>query len=583
MKLLFIARHAGYFRNYDSVLRELARRGHHVHLAVEKHDSMGALEVVEGLARDCPGISCAMVPEERIDIWSTVSRFLRLGLDYVRYLDPFFDSAPLRRLRAYNRTPRWLTLLADPPLLRGPRWRRVIGRLLHWIDASVAPPPAVTEYLRREQPDVVLITPFVDLGSLQVDYLRAARTLGIPCGLPIWSWDHLTTKALIRDRPDRVFVWNDTQRHEAVEIHGIPADRVVVTGAQCFDHWFARRPSRSREAFCAALGLPADRPLLLYVCSAIIEGSAPEHEFVPEWLQWVRSSPDPRVASAAVLIRPYPTKLAVWHDVDLSAYGPVAVWGGNPFDEQARSDYFDSLFHSAAVVGLNTSAFLEAGIVGRDVLAILVPRYYDSQQGSPHFNYLSKVGGGLLQVARDRDAHLAQLGAAVRRQPAGPHPHRAFVETFIRPGGFERDATPAMVQAIEELAACVVIAPAASAAAVRRRAALERIVALSSRLFSPAASEWSRKVGGMERKRRFKEGKERATDALRAERLRARQARQAQEAQEREARLRQKQQAREARVREKEHRHRVERQRKAGLKRRARLKRFIKERLGLAS
>ncbi|MBM3817896.1 MAG: hypothetical protein FJW14_02590 [Acidimicrobiia bacterium] len=582
MKLLFIARHAGYFRNYDSVLRELARRGHHVHLAVEKQDSLGALEVVEALARDCPGISSAMVPEERIDIWSTVSRFLRLGLDYVRYLDPFFDTAPLRRLRAYNRTPRWLTLLADPPLLRGPRWRRVVGRLLHGIDTSVAPPPAMIEFLQREQPDAVLITPFVDLGSLQVDYLRAARMLGIPCGLPIWSWDHLTTKALIRDRPDRVFVWNDIQRREAVDIHGIPADRVVVTGAQCFDHWFARRPSRSREAFCASLRLPADRPLLLYVCSAVIEGSAPEHEFVPEWLEWVRSSPDPRVAGAAVLIRPYPTKLTVWHDVDLSAYGPVAVWGGNPFDEQARSDYFDSLFHSAAVVGLNTSAFLEAGIVGRDVLAILVPRYHDSQEGSPHFNYLMKIGGGLLQVARDREGHLGQIGAAVRRPLAGPHPYRAFVETFIRPGGFDTDATTALAQGIEDLAACTVTVDAASPAAVRRRAALERIVWMSSRLFSPAASEWSRKVGGMERKRRFKEGKERATEARRAERLRAHQARRAEKEQARERRTREKQQLREARLHEQERRQRAERQR-AARRRRTELKQLIKKKLGLAS
>ena len=582
MKLLFIARHAGYFRNYDSVLRELARRGHHVHLAIEKHDSIGAFEVVDALARDCPGITYAMVPEERVDIWSTVSRFLRLGLDYVRYLDPFYDTAPLRRLRAYNRTPRWLTLLADPPLLRGPRWRRLVGRLLHSIDASVAPPPAVTEYLRLEQPDVVLITPFTELGSLQIDYLRAARLLGSPCGLPIWSWDHLTTKALIRDRPDRVFVWNDTQRREAIEIHGIPADRVVVTGAQCFDHWFARQPSRTRDAFGAALGLPPDRPIVLYVCSAVIEGSAPEHEFVQEWLQWVRSSTNPVVAGAGVLIRPYPTKLAVWQDVDLRAYGPVAVWGGTPFDEQARSDYFDSLFHSAAVVGLNTSAFLEAGIVGRDVLAILDPRYYDSQEGSPHFHYLLKAGGGLLQVAREPQAHLAQLAAAVRRPAAGPHPHRAFVESFIRPAGFDAEATPAMVQALEELATCRVDVPAASAAALRRRVALERIIWLSSRLLPRGATEWSRKVDGIERKRRFKAGKERATNEHRAERLRAQAARRAHGQQTREARIREKQQLREARGREQEQRQRAERQR-AARKRRAELKHLIKKKLGLAS
>ncbi len=68
--------------------------------------------------------------------------------------------------------------------------------------------------------------------------------------------------------PDRVLVWNPMQRQEAVELHGLPADRVVVTGAQCYDQWFGRQPSRSREDFCARVGLdpePAVRALHLLV------------------------------------------------------------------------------------------------------------------------------------------------------------------------------------------------------------------------------------------------------------------------------------------------------------------------------
>ena len=31
----------------------------------------------------------------------------------------------------------------------------------------------------------------------------------------------------------------------------------------------------------------------------------------------------------------------------------VAFWGRNPVDDGSRADYFDSLHHSSAVVGLN--------------------------------------------------------------------------------------------------------------------------------------------------------------------------------------------------------------------------------------
>ena len=578
MKVLFVSRHHGYFRNYDSVLRELASRGHHVHLAIEKHESLGAEEVVNALVRECPAVTSAMVPEGRVDIWSTVSRFLRLGLDYLRYLDPFYDSAPLRRIRAYNRTPRWLTALANPPLLRGPRWRRAVGRLLHGVDAAVPPPAAVVAYLREESPDAVLITPFVELGSPQVDYLRAAHLLGIPVALPIWSWDHLTCKALIRDQPERVCVWNETQRQEAIELHGIPADRVVVTGAQCFDHWFARQPSRTREQFCEALGLRPDRPILLYVCSAVIEGSAPEHEFVQEWLQWVRGSEDPLVASANVLVRPYPTKLTVWRDVDLSPYGPAAVWGGNPFDEQSRSDYFDSLYHSTVVVGLNTSVFLEAAILGREILAILEPRYYDSQEGSAHFRYLLQIGGGLLRVGRDRESHLRQVAEALRRQATDEHPHRSFLESFIRPHGLDRPATPHLVAAIEDLAGCEVQVPAMTKGDERRRAAFERVVWTASRLFR-SETEWSRKIARIEHGRRFRADKERATAERRAERERVKAARLAEEQRVRDARRREKQTIREARMREKERKREEDRRQKTAIKRRARLRQLIKEKL----
>jgi len=52
MKILFVSRHCGYFRYYDSVLRELASRGHHVHLAVEKRESLGNEAVIQKLVRD---------------------------------------------------------------------------------------------------------------------------------------------------------------------------------------------------------------------------------------------------------------------------------------------------------------------------------------------------------------------------------------------------------------------------------------------------------------------------------------------------------------------------------------------------
>jgi hypothetical protein len=120
-------------------------------------------------------------------------------------------------------------------------------------------------------------------------------------------------------------------------------------------------------------------------------------------------------------------------------------------DAVTQSDYFDSMYHSASVVGLNTSALIEAGIVGRRVHTILVPEFNENQEGTLHFHYL--IDGGLLRVSRDMAAHVAQLEESLHVSRAEDHSNRAFIESFVRPNGMTAPATPLFVEAIEQLAA----------------------------------------------------------------------------------------------------------------------------------
>jgi len=129
--------------------------------------------------------------------------------------------------------------------------------------------------------------------------------------------------------------------------------------------------------------------------------------------------------------------------------------GANPTDEDSRNDYFDSIYHSAAVTGVNTSAFLEAAVVGRPVMTLLSPRYEETQSGTLHFQHLLTAGGGLLHVARTYEEHAAQLAEAL----ASPHPEAhpdsrslRFTEAFIRPFGLDQPATPRVLAAVEALA-----------------------------------------------------------------------------------------------------------------------------------
>jgi hypothetical protein len=530
--ILFLGRRYSYFRNFESVLRDLAARGHAVHLAVERDD--GQRGIVERLAAEFPSITFGEAPLRAEDDWHWVASRLRLGFDYLRYQHALFDDAPKLRDRARERTPGAFVTLGDV-IRRRARWLRgPAAAFIRSVERGVPSDPAIRAFLEAQRPDVVLITPLVDVGSSQIDYLRAAQALGIRTALCVWSWDHLSSKALVRDCPDRVFVWNGTQKDEAVRLHGVPADRVLVTGAQCFDKWFDRQPSRDRAALCAAAGLPGAAPYLLYVCSAPFRGSQPEAPFVAEWVRRVRASADARLASMPILVRPHPSRVREWEQVDLRPFGQVAVWGSSPVDPQSQADYFDSIYHSAAVVGLNTSAFIEAGIVGRPVLTVLLPEWHENQMGTLHFRYLFDTDGGLVRAAATFDEHLLQLADTLAGPSSGVRP---FVRAFVRPHGLRVAATPLFVRGVEEMPA---LTPAPAPRRLPLGASLRLLEWVRARRHSEPHEAWlysERELESLRRLRAHRGAMERR-DAERREERRAARAQERQQRQEADAQAR---------------------------------------------
>jgi hypothetical protein len=461
LRIAFLARHVGYLRNFDTVLAELARRGHHLDVAFQLDEGAapGERVLMEDLGRAHPSIRFHPPPVPLRDIWWVLREMIRRSIDYLRYLDPRYDRAPILRSRSVKRTPWGLTalgrLLAGQPRLTA---RLLVG--LKRVEREIPFSPTIERLLVDLRPDVVLFTPLIDLGSHQLDHLMAAQALGLRTVLCVMSWDHLSSKSVIRVLPDLVTVWNATQKREAMELHGVPEERIAVTGAQCFDAWFGRTPSRSREDFCHRAGLDPARPFILYVCSSLMLGSPPESDFVLRWIKHVRAHPDPALREAGILVRPHPKRSEEWSRGEFARLPNVAVWPrarAFPVGAEARGDFFDSMSHSALIVGINTSALIEGGIVGRPVHTLLLPEFRDNQEGTLHFHYLLGANGGLLHVATSFEEHLAQLAASLAGGGRADGRNARFVEAFVRPHGLRVPATPVFCDVIEG----VVLRPAA--------------------------------------------------------------------------------------------------------------------------
>jgi hypothetical protein len=589
MKILFLGRNQSYFRNFESVIRELAARGHDIHLVVEHEDGLPTQPIVSALTSEFRSVTSGMAPSRTPDDWTWMASRLRLGLDYLRYQHRLFDDTPKLRDRARQRTPGAFVALGDAIRRVAPWLRKPVSSVVRRLERAVPDDPAIRAFIEAERPDVVLLTPLIDLGSSQIDYLRAARSLGIPTAICVWSWDHLSSKALIREWPDRVFVWNDVQKREAIELHNVPPARIVVTGAQCFDKWFDRQPSRDRETFCAEVGLPAARPFILWVGSALFHGSPSEAALVVDWVRRLRMSDAAMLRDAPILIRPHPSRLPEWNAIDLSGFENVVVWmgAGSPIDKQSRNDYFDSLYHSALVAGLNTSAFIEAGIIGRPVHTILLPEFYENQMGTVHFRYLLETGGGLLNAARSFEEHLSLLDEALTTRASAVRP---FIRTFVRPRGLDRAATPIFVDSVEQMAALTPHTSAADRFALIERRLLAGLAGLRHRQQYERWTHSERELEGIVRLRGARAEKERQAEERMAARAAVRQAREsaadARRAEKRArseaaraakaAKMREKQQAREARQSDAPVKDRM----RARRPRSARIKNLIKQKLG---
>ncbi|MGE0316188.1 MAG: hypothetical protein AB7P21_31625, partial [Lautropia sp.] len=177
------------------------------------------------------------------------------------------------------------------------------------------------------------------------------------------------------------------------------------------------------------------------------------------------------------------------------------------------ADYFDSMYHAAAIVGLNTSALVEAAIVDRPVLTILTPEFRDNQEGTFHFQHLLDAEAGCLIAAPSLDDHTRQLAAAIANGHSAAN--RAFVERFIRPHGRASAATPRFVDAVERLAGTGRAAPSRVRVPLLARplvgalALAQRAPVLERMFWTPIRRrEWAENLAAIRDKRSRRRAKE---------------------------------------------------------------------------
>lgn len=457
MRILWVLLSADYLRFYDSTIIELTRRGHEIRLAVSetntaeniKRSKISTLAAQSSLVKDVGEI---VQSKSRL---ARLATGLRGTIDYLRFLHPDYRQCHSLRVRMkYKALPKWLHGLDRIRSMDEIWLNRIIG-VLQWLERCLPNNQEAIRFIKEHAPDAVLVTPLVKAACSQVDIVKAAQSLGIPLGVAIASWDNLTNKGLMRVTPDRVFVWNEKQRDEAQRYHGVDKDIVIATGAPAFDKWFSAKPTLSRQDFCNKVGLPDDKTIITFMgSSSFIVDYDSEIRFVANWIRKLGHSTLPGLQDVCFLIRPHPYSCQFWRDADFSMFPDVSIWPRETpefLNEDDQATFFDTLYHCSAVVGINTSAMIEAAILGRPVHTILIDEFSRGQHQTIHFRYLLKENGGPVVVANDLDAHCHQLAHSLKYADDESPLLKKFCHDFIRPHGLEKNCSTILADELEKL------------------------------------------------------------------------------------------------------------------------------------
>jgi hypothetical protein len=257
----------------------------------------------------------------------------------------------------------------------------------------------------------------------EIEYVKAARKLKLPSVVQAYSWDNLTTKGRFHVLPDRLLVWDDLHERAAREIHHVPPERIVRTGAPFFDKWLDVPEVEPRDAFLRRVGI--DNAFVLYVGSS--KSIARDETTVVEGIRAaLAASEDESLRNAWIVVRPHPANADSWRklNVDHSVVWPAEA--RLPESDEDIGMFASSVRHALAVVGVNTSAMIDAVALDAPTAAILVDAFEGTQAGTEHFRALADAGA--IAVV----ASAFELTGYLGRLKSGEDPTRDGRQAFLR-------------------------------------------------------------------------------------------------------------------------------------------------------
>lgn len=452
MKILFILRSSTHLFYTESIINEMLRKGHRLTVLYERYRGEENDLRLKAIGDRDPNFSYGRA-HWRSDKWKAPLYYARALLSYRKYLF-MKGQSPYYRDRYRRYMPGVLRFVAGLPAAGGLfnfllRTSAAKSALLA-VENAAGLDRTILEQVREAKPDVLMICiGGLRYGSIDVDYLKVARHLGIPNSALVMTWDSLSSKSLVQVVPDKLFVLNELQEEEAITQHDIPKNVIKITGAAVFDRWFGElKVSLSREEFCRKHGLDPLRPILLYLGSP--KSNTGDETWVMEGIKTsLVNSRDERLRGIQIIMRPHPDNTKFYDELKLKDAITLPKGGQWPGTAENLQLFYDCLAHSVAAFGINTSAMIETMLADKPIYTIGFEKYMKTQSLAMHFKKML-LEGGIIKL-NDFKELAEELENIYNGRDRGREGRRRFIAKYIRPYGSEVSAASRVVLELEAL------------------------------------------------------------------------------------------------------------------------------------
>ena len=266
------------------------------------------------------------------------------------------------------------------------------------VEQLFQPVDDIDSWLEEITPDLVLVTPLNLRFSGETDLVKSLLKMKIPYCVLTLTWDNLSTKGIFQFQPEKLLVWNKEQSEDAKNLHGLPAEKIVICGAPFFDKWknFTQINKKSKLTNHRTKSTSTLRIVYLGSSANIIKD---ETQLIETIRNQLNQSSVYAVRNSKLYVRYHPANWQQGSNLNHQGIEIPASMGTLPSAQNEIEEFAALLLNSHCCIGVNTSAMIDAVLLGKVVFSPLISKSRLKQAKSLHYQRM--VSTGAVVVCKD--------------------------------------------------------------------------------------------------------------------------------------------------------------------------------------